>query len=468
MAVDARHDRGTIRDDGIELARSREATLFPQHLVPAATDDPARVRIRRDVLADSRRRIVDARRVAQVDLDLLLAETGHVAVRIGKAGQHVLAAAVDDRRASARGLILVASEQTRDAPVLDDEAGERLHAVARRCVSLHVAQHDRVGPRRTDHSRRDEYRADPLKHALRSVVILEVPARLRTSSCACKGRSARRRTQMVRLRSAQSSVRSIRRSAIVFMLRTAVVSGTTPTPTLHSTSRHTASKLRSCTRNLSRRPVRSAFSERNRCSELVRSSPTKSQSSASAKANAPRCGELVTGRCDEHEPVDAEREYFQAGHVLGAGDDADIRLPVGDSRDDLVAQTLLEIDVDLRVRGEELAERLRQEFGERIGVRHQPDVAFQAVRVLAQLAAHALGLLQQQACVMNERAAGRRRLHALPIAIQQRGAELDLHIADPRARGCHGQVHALGAGGDAAGFHDVQEELEIREVEAHA
>src|SRR5687768_15632909 len=129
MAVDARHDRGTIRDDGVELARSREATLFPQHLVPAATDDPARARIRRDVLADSCRRIVDTRRVAQVDLDFLLAESGHVAMRIREAGKHVLAAAVDDRRASVRGRSLVADEQTRDAPILDDETGERLQAV---------------------------------------------------------------------------------------------------------------------------------------------------------------------------------------------------------------------------------------------------------------------------------------------------------------------------------------------------
>jgi hypothetical protein len=29
-------------------------------------------------------------------------------------------------------------------------------------------------------------------------------------------------------------------------------------------------------------------------------------------------------------------------------------------------------------------------------------------------------------------------------------------------------VHALGPGGDAAGFHDVQEELEIGQVEAHS
>ena len=46
---------GRSRDDRIELARSRKATLLPQHLVPATADDPARVRIRRDVLADARR-----------------------------------------------------------------------------------------------------------------------------------------------------------------------------------------------------------------------------------------------------------------------------------------------------------------------------------------------------------------------------------------------------------------------------
>ena len=38
------HDRGTIGHDRIELARSRETTLLPQHLVPAAADDPARIR----------------------------------------------------------------------------------------------------------------------------------------------------------------------------------------------------------------------------------------------------------------------------------------------------------------------------------------------------------------------------------------------------------------------------------------
>jgi hypothetical protein len=29
-------------------------------------------------------------------------------------------------------------------------------------------------------------------------------------------------------------------------------------------------------------------------------------------------------------------------------------------------------------------------------------------------------------------------------------------------------MHALGAGGDAAGFHDVQKQLQVGEIEAHA
>ena len=131
VAVDAAHDRRTIADDGIELARSREAALLPQHLVPAAADDPARVRIRGHVFADATQCVVDARRVAQVGLQLQLAEAEHVAVRVGEAGQHVLAAAVDDGGA---GSLCVVSHRRRsaglDAPVLDDDAVELLQALS--------------------------------------------------------------------------------------------------------------------------------------------------------------------------------------------------------------------------------------------------------------------------------------------------------------------------------------------------
>src|SRR5260370_2766673 len=62
--------------------------------------------------------------------------------------------------------------------------------------------------------------------------------------------------QMVSSRSAQESVSATRLIAMVRATRRAVVSGTMPMPTWHSTSRHTESKLRSCTR--SARPLRAA------------------------------------------------------------------------------------------------------------------------------------------------------------------------------------------------------------------
>ena len=64
--------------------------------------------------------------------------------------------------------------------------------------------------------------------------------------------------------------------AMVFDTRRAVVSGTMPMPTLHSTSRQTASKLRNCTRSRNGRPMRTALVARKRWMALARSSPTKS------------------------------------------------------------------------------------------------------------------------------------------------------------------------------------------------
>jgi hypothetical protein len=59
-------------------------------------------------------------------------------------------------------------------------------------------------------------------------------------------------------------------------VRCTVVSGTMPTPTLHSTRRQMASKLRSCTRRRNGRPMRLALSARKRWMALARSSPTMS------------------------------------------------------------------------------------------------------------------------------------------------------------------------------------------------
>jgi hypothetical protein len=79
--------------------------------------------------------------------------------------------------------------------------------------------------------------------------------------------------------SSRSAQGSVRRTALIAMLRSVrrtVVSGTMPTPTLHSTSRQIASKLRSCTRRRMARPMRLALSARKRWIALARSRPTMS------------------------------------------------------------------------------------------------------------------------------------------------------------------------------------------------
>ena len=69
--------------------------------------------------------------------------------------------------------------------------------------------------------------------------------------------------------------------------------------------------------------------------------------------------------------------------------------------------------------------------------------------------------------MLQQRAAGLGRGHALPPAHQQRGAERLLHVADAR-RGCgEREMRALGAAGDAAGLHHVAEQAEIGQIETH-
>ena len=61
--------------------------------------------------------------------------------------------------------------------------------------------------------------------------------------------------------------------------------------------------------------------------------------------------------------------------VDGAGDDAEVGDAFGDQADDLVAQPFFQIDADIRVRGQERAQRFRQELGQRVGVGEDPDLA---------------------------------------------------------------------------------------------
>jgi hypothetical protein len=142
--------------------------------------------------------------------------------------------------------------------------------------------------------------------------------------------------------------------------------------------------------------------------------------------------------------------------------------PSATRADDLVGEPLLEVDRDLRVRREELAQRLGQEFRERVGVRENSHLPGRAARIGAEVLAQARRLRQHGAGVLQQGAAGGRRRHALAAAHQERRSERLLHVADARRGGRERKVRPVGAVRDGACLDDVAEEAEIDEIEVHA
>jgi len=150
-------------------------------------------------------------------------------------------------------------------------------------------------------------------------------------------------------------------------------------------------------------------------------------------------------------------EGIKPGQLNGAGNDPNVCGAVGHSSDDFIAETFFQVDVDFRMRRQECAQRLWEEFRQRVGIRHQLDVPFEPSGKLRKLSVHPIHLLQQQARVMNKSPSGRRGLHALAFALKERRSKCLLHVADARTGSGQRQVSPLGAGGDASGCHDVQE-----------
>ena len=158
---------------------------------------------------------------------------------------------------------------------------------------------------------------------------------------------------------------------------------------------------------------------------------------------------------------------MQAAVIDRAGDDADIGGAFRHQADDLVGEALLEIDADVGIGHQERTQRLRQELGERVGIGQHPHLAGEPARIRRQVFPQTVGLRQDSARVLQQRAPGRRRHDALAAAHQQFGAESEFHFADAgRSRG-ERQIGARRTMRDAARLDDVAEKIEIREIEAH-
>jgi hypothetical protein len=119
------------------------------------------------------------------------------------------------------------------------------------------------------------------------------------------------------------------------------------------------------------------------------------------------------------------------------------------------------------VRGKERAQRFRQKFGKRVGVGEYPDLAGEAAGIGAKVLAQALGLAQDRARVLQQRAAGLGRGHPLPSAHEQRRAQRLFHVTNARAGGSQREMRPRGAARDAPRLDHVAKQAEIGQVEAH-
>ena len=275
------------------------------------------------------------------------------------------------------------------------------------------------------------------------------------------------RTQMVSSRTAHGSVSGTIAIAMVRSTRRAVVSGTMPMPTLHSTIRHTASKLRNCTRNRSGRPMRTALLERKRCKRAGAIEANEVVVEHIFKADFRTLGQRVIARDHEHEAVAAKRVGFEPACIDGAGDDAEVGDAFGDQADDLVAQALFQIDADVRMLRQERAERFGQEFGQRIGIGQHADLPGEPAPIGAEILMQPLGLAQNGAGVLQQCAAGLRGRHARPSARQQRDAKRILHVADAGRSSRQRQMRALGAVCDASRLNHMAKQAQISQIETH-
>ena len=112
-------------------------------------------------------------------------------------------------------------------------------------------------------------------------------------------------------------------------------------------------------------------------------------------------------------------------------------------------------------------QRLGQELGQGIGVGEDPDLAGEPAREGAEILPQPLGLRKESAGMLEERAAGGGRHHALPGPQQERRAKGLLHVANAGEAAARARCARAGPVRDAAGVGDMAKEVQIGQVEEH-
>src|SRR5262249_43937366 len=108
-----------------------------------------------------------------------------------------------------------------------------------------------------------------------------------------------------------------------------------------------------------------------------------------------------------------------------------------------------------------------QKFGERVGVGEHPDMAGEPAGIGAEVLAQPLGLTQDRARMLQQRAAGLGWGHAFSSAYEQRCTQRFFHIANARSGCSQRDMRRWRTARDAPRLDHVAKQAEIGQVEAH-
>ena len=291
--------------------------------------------------------------------------------------------------------------------------------------------------------------------------------RCSASCCAGLGSARKLRAQITSFRLAQESLILMTLIFIDRAHRFAATSGITPIPMPAATIWPIASKLFSRARKRRRAPRRAACPLIWACSAIEADQSDEIALHHFAEIDLPPVRQFVLPRGDQHQTVFAERHPLDIVCKRVFGGEPEIGGADDDGAGDVGAFAFLDVDRNVRMRGQKGSQCLRQIFRKPRRVGEEADGGLRATGKGSEIAAHRLDIVEHDPGVIEQAFAGRRQFDAAPAARQQRNAERLLQSLDPLTRRGQREMNPLRAVGDAARLGHRDEELKIDQIETH-
>ena len=176
-------------------------------------------------------------------------------------------------------------------------------------------------------------------------------------------------------------------------------------------------------------------------------------------------GKRVSGRNDDNKIVLTIRQQFEVPRGNLPSEDTDINLSFRDSSNDLRAGVFPQVDADVRMRQQVLAQHRRQELSDRSGTGKDAKMSLDALRVLLQVTVQTLRFGKDRSRVLNEGSAGGSQRDALARTIEKLQPAAALEALHAPACCRNREMRGLGASSQAVELGDTHHQSQVDQIE---